>query len=106
MTERFLVAWECDKCHRKMTGYLATGTSTERGECGSNYAPGKANYPLRVRKSGVILPYTCTGTMTVMLDDRPPKLNVLVMERDPPLTEREKALELGGNFAKGKHRSA
>ena len=102
--ESFQVSWQCEKCGVTMTGFLRTGDPTAR-VCNSNTVRGKKGYPMRMKKAGLIVPYVCKGTMIVVLDERPPKLNVLVMERDPPLTARENAQELGGTSAWRKQRS-
>ena len=104
MPETFLVGWQCDKCGRRLSGFLPTGASAERPPCGYESAPG-CRYPARVRKNGDVALYSCPGIMRVFHDERPPKLNVLVMERDPPLTERERAQEIGGSTAYRKQRS-
>lgn len=105
MSEKFLVGWQCPKCGYSMSGWLSTGEPTAR-ECPSSYARGKKHYPLRVKKDGVIVPYVCLGTMMVVHDERPPKLNVIVMERDPPLTEKERTELEGGMRGAYAHRKA
>jgi hypothetical protein len=97
LSERFLVAWRCEKCSRGMCGFLETGEPTDR-VCGACYARGKKTYPLRVKRAGIIVPFECKGNMLVVHDERPPKLAIMVAERDPPLTERERKLEEGGTL--------
>lgn len=103
MSETFLVIWECLKCRRTMSGFLPVGAPVVRRECGSNYFFGMKKYPLRVKKAGEIIPYVCKGVMAVKLDERPPTARVLMMERDPPMNEKQRIHEEGamrGTYAR------
>lgn len=104
MPESFLVVWQCSKCGHTMSGFLSHGMAIGR-VCKANSKKGINHYPVRIKRAGLIVPYVCGGTMEVILDERPPKIELVVAERDPPLTERQRAQELGGSSAWRKQRA-